>query len=62
MHTQNLGDSMDAAIDSLAREAAEMGFDEDEGHDGEEKDPGTGVMTSQLRHFVIQVCQFRHPA
>ena len=45
-------DSLDAAVDALARKAAEMGYDEDADEDGEE---GTGVMISQLRHFVIQV-------
>ena len=45
---------MNAALDSLATKAAEMGFrgDEDEGEDDEYDE--TGVMTSQLRHFVIQ--------
>ncbi|OCF62092.1 cytoplasmic protein [Kwoniella mangroviensis CBS 10435] len=55
---------VDGMIDMLAKKAVELGFDgdeEDDRHfgppadrdDGEEED-GTGVMTSQLRHFVIQ--------
>ena len=51
---------MDAALDTLAMKAAEMGFngDEDQGEDDEHDD--TGVMTSQLRHFVIQA-SIRYP-
>ncbi|ODO11319.1 hypothetical protein I350_00095 [Cryptococcus amylolentus CBS 6273] len=47
---------MDGMIDMLAKKAVELGFngeDEDDEEDGDE-DEGTGVMTSQLRHFVIQ--------
>ncbi|WRT69820.1 uncharacterized protein IL334_006811 [Kwoniella shivajii] len=59
--------SVDGMIDVLARKAAEMGFDgeeednrqfdvedHDEDEEEEEEEDGTGVMTSQLRHFVIQ--------
>lgn len=50
---------MDEALDSLARRAAEMGYNDDS-EEEEEDDGGTGVMTSQLRHFVIQV-RLTHP-
>ncbi|WWC95696.1 hypothetical protein V866_002561 [Kwoniella sp. B9012] len=53
---------VDDMIDMLAKKAVELGFDgdeEDDRHFGAaaghgEKEDGTGVMTSQLRHFVIQ--------
>ncbi|WWC73807.1 uncharacterized protein I206_107779 [Kwoniella pini CBS 10737] len=59
---------VDSMIDMLAKKAVEMGFDgenedsrdfegvndDDEDDKQEEDEDGTGVMTSQLRHFVIQ--------
>ncbi|KAK8849796.1 hypothetical protein IAR55_005132 [Kwoniella newhampshirensis] len=51
----SLQGTADSTIDTLARKAAEMGFDGDEDTRSDvEEDGGTGVMTSQLRHFVIQ--------
>jgi tubulin--tyrosine ligase len=63
IHHEDFGNTLDSALDSLALKAAEMGFDgEIEAEDRD--DGGTGVMTSQLRHFVIHVCPpsaFIHP-
>ncbi|WVQ77555.1 hypothetical protein IAR50_007243 [Cryptococcus sp. DSM 104548] len=46
-------EGMDGMIDMLAKKAVELGFNGEEDED-EDQDEGTGVMTSQLRHFVIQ--------
>lgn len=51
---------VDGMIDMLAKKAVELGFSGEDDQDSNEKEDedgegGTGVMTSQLRHFVIQV-------
>ncbi|OXG19421.1 cytoplasmic protein [Cryptococcus neoformans Tu401-1] len=50
---------VDGMIDMLAKKAVELGFDGEDDRDADEEEykdeeEGTGVMTSQLRHFVIQ--------
>ncbi|AAW46627.1 cytoplasm protein, putative [Cryptococcus deneoformans JEC21] len=50
---------VDGMIDMLAKKAVELGFSGEDDQDSNEKEDedgegGTGVMTSQLRHFVIQ--------
>ncbi|WWD20428.1 hypothetical protein CI109_104904 [Kwoniella shandongensis] len=53
----SLKDTVDDSLQALAKKAAEMGFGDDDkpGPDeNDEDEDGTGVMTSQLRHFVIQ--------
>ncbi|WVW87061.1 hypothetical protein I302_109118 [Kwoniella bestiolae CBS 10118] len=60
---EQIPQGVDGMIDMLAKKAAELGFNGDEeddrhinldGDEEEDEDDGTGVMTSQLRHFVIQ--------
>lgn len=52
---QQLAESgVDGMIDMLAKKAVELGFNGEDDRDVD-KEEGTGVMTSQLRHFVIQV-------
>ncbi|KIR36635.1 cytoplasmic protein [Cryptococcus deuterogattii MMRL2647] len=50
---------VDGMIDMLAKKAVELGFNGEDDRDVdkekyEDEEEGTGVMTSQLRHFVIQ--------
>lgn len=58
---QQLAESgVDGMIDMLAKKAVELGFNGEVDRDVdkekyEDEEEGTGVMTSQLRHFVIQV-------
>lgn len=58
---QQLAESgVDGMIDMLAKKAVELGFNGEDDRDVdkekyEDEEEGTGVMTSQLRHFVIQV-------
>lgn len=53
-------------LDALVQKAAGMGLtdldDRKEDQELAEEHVGTGVMTSQLRHFVIQVCRQSAPA
>lgn len=51
---------VDGMIDMLAKKAVELGFNGEDDRDVdkekyEDEEEGTGIMTSQLRHFVIQV-------
>lgn len=51
---------VDGMIDMLAKKAVELGFNGEDDRDVDkekykDEEEGTGVMTSQLRHFVIQV-------
>lgn len=51
---------VDGMVDMLTEKAVELGFDGEDDRDADEEEykdeeEGTGVMTSQLRHFVIQV-------
>ena len=55
MENPDFATSMDLALNSLAKKAAEMGFTGENKNEEDNHQTSTGVMTSQLRYFVIQV-------